>query len=229
MGKAQDVLPGSRLQSRKLPWNLPTREREQQDCISCSNRRGSTIKMSQWRGPQRLEQGSRRQNIKPNMERSKTIWEPLESLVVSQRGLQTAMWWLGKILGRAQTNLLGSLWSHSLDGHKDYTESDTVQINHCVIILPCLIQNNCQVHLGCISVDHIKSLGSTCILCAQEQGVRRGRHTKHGFLFLKTLTSKRKVNCTQTKISREPLSMFTHKVYTQTSLVKNSEKIHTQK
>lgn len=63
----------------------------------------------------------------------------------------------------------------------------------------------------------------------QEQGVHCGRHTKHGFLFLKTLTSKRKMNCTQTKISREPLSMFMHKVYTQTSLVKNSEKIYTQK
>lgn len=49
------------------------------------------------------------------------------------------------------------------------------KINHGVILLPYLAQNNPQVHLEGIMVDRIKLLGSVYVLCTQKHGVCHGR------------------------------------------------------
>lgn len=96
------------------------------------------------------------------------------------------------------------------------------KINHLVILLPCHTQNNCQVYLGCIFGDHVKSLCPTCSLYPQEKGVCCGKGTKHRPLFLKMLQSKRKVSCAEIEIPGELPSTFKHQMCIQILVVKNS-------
>ena len=66
--------------------------------------------------------------------------------------------------------------------------------NRCVVLLPCLTQTNCQVHLESIIVDPVKSPGSTYVLCSQEYGVRHGMGAKLRSLYLNIPQSKRWTN-----------------------------------
>lgn len=89
---------------------------------------------------------------------------------------------------------MGFSWSHSPGGHKDFTKSDTVQ---SLWDSSSMSNTNCQVHLGCIFVDHSNSLSSTYILCAQGRVCGMKEVLSIGrSLSLKKMQLERKTSCT---------------------------------
>lgn len=76
MGKAQAMPPGWRLQPRKHPESLTMGRESSRTSAPCPGSRGSLIKVSQLRGPQRRYQRSTKQNIEPppSMRKSRKRW-----------------------------------------------------------------------------------------------------------------------------------------------------------
>lgn len=80
----------------------------------------------------------------------------IDPSALSERAANSNM--VVKSLGTAQTNLVGASFTFPKVVINTTLRETHCKIN-CVIPLPFLTQNYCQVHLGFILVDQVKSLG----------------------------------------------------------------------